>query len=414
MNYTLDWDRIKKEVDIEQYFLFKMGSLYSFDKYKKAYVFQNGDHHGDIIRFFRHEVSGIKMYYSIVNQDSGDIIQFIKKRILNNTSASPTEINKELRLFLGLGHENTIPAASEVYFASAIQDVEPSEYSIDGDIIPKIEWHLDYLENYRQFNKNTFISGVFQKTFFSFKKNNTVSLSYFVKDINLAVVGIHRVFTGNGDYFNKKWFDVNSKNSIGFTFSEKTAVTETLSVFESIFDALSYSELFQPTNTQFCSSNGELGFNKAKMIHEYFVAKAFQKLVLGNDNDAAGAYFNLNIVASFIEEVLNVKKTLQTIILDIVSVDDRNFNILKQFFKKTDIVSENFNDSKLEMTYYTETLSQNKTKFIFIIANTKDSIQFFVGLLLRIWKLDEFITVHLPVNKDFNEDLVQQKSLSHE
>jgi len=66
------------------------------------------------------------------------------------------------------------------------------------------------------------------------------------------------------------------------------------------------------------------------------------------------------------------------------------------------------------MTYFTETLSQNKTKFIFIIGNTKDSIQFFVGLLLKIWKLDEFITVHLPLNKDFNEDLIQKKHLSHE
>lgn len=414
MNYTLDWDRIKKEVDIEQYFLFKMGSLYSFNKYKKAYVLQNGEHRGDIIRFFIHESSGIKMYYSIMNQDSGDIIQFIKKRILNSTSASPIEINKELHLFLGVSHENDVPGASEVYFSSAIQDVDPSEYSIDGDIIPKIDWHLDYLESYRQLNKSTFLSGVFQETFFSFKKNNTLSLSYFVKDINQSVVGIHRVFTGKGEYFNKKWFDTNSRNAVGFTFSEKAVVTETLSVFESVFDALSYSELFQPVHTQFCSSNGELGFSKAKLINIYFVENAFQKLVLGNDNDVAGAYFNLNIVASFIKEVLNVRKTLKTIILDIVSVDDKNLNILKQFFKKTDNVSENFDDSKSEMTYYTETISQNKTKFIFIIANTKDSIQFFVGLLLRIWNLDEFITVHLPVNKDFNEDLIQQKSLSYE
>ena len=169
MNYTLDWDRIKREVDIEQYFLFKMGSLYSFDKYKKAYVLQNGDHHGDIIRFFRHETSGIKMYYSIMNQDSGDIIQFIKKRILNNTSALPIEINKELRLFLGLNEVNLTPAASEVYFAPIIEEITQTSYTADGDIIPKIDWHLDYLENYRQFNKSTFLSGVFQETFFSFK-----------------------------------------------------------------------------------------------------------------------------------------------------------------------------------------------------------------------------------------------------
>lgn len=414
MNYTLDWDRIKREVDIEQYFLFKMGSLYSFDKYKKAYVLQQNGNHGDIIRFFHHERSGVKMYYSIMNQDSGDIIQFIKKRILNNTSALPGEINHELRLFLGGSEVSKPQKPSEIYFSTTSEAIEPSDYEIHGDIIQKIDIHFDYLKEHRKFEENTFLSEIFKTTFFSYRKDNILSLSYFVNDIENAVVGIHRVFTGKGDYFNKKWFDANSKNSIGFTFSEKPEIKETLSVFESIFDAISYYELFQPKNTQCCSSNGELSFNKAKLIKKYFTANTFQKLVLGNDNDVSGAYFNLNIAASFIDEVEQIRKTTETIILDIVSVNSKNWNILKQFFKKLDNVSENLNNKEWEMTYFTETLSQNKTKFIFIIGNTKDSIQFFVGLLLKIWKLDEFITVHLPLNKDFNEDLIQKKHLSYE
>lgn len=414
MSYTLDWDRIKREVDIEQYFLFKMGSLYSFDKYKKAYVLRQEVNHGDIIRFFHHERSGVKMYYSIMNQDSGDIIQFIKKRILNNTSALPAEINHELQLFLGGNGYLKPQITSETYFAASSDAVEVSDYDIHGDIIPKIDFHFDYLKRHRKFDDKTFLSGIFKSILFSYKKDNLTSLSYFVKDIDNAVVGIHRVYTGKGDYYNKKWFDANSKNSKGFTFSEKPQVTETLSVFESIFDAMSYSELFQPENTQYCSSNGELSFKKAKLIKAYFSSTPFQKLTLGNDNDVSGAYFNLNIAASFIDEVEQIRKTTETIILDIVSEIPKNWNILKQFFKKLDNVSENLNNKDLEMTYFTETLSQNKTKFIFIIGNNKDSIQFFVGLLLKIWKLDEFITVHQPLNKDFNEDLIQQKRLSHE
>jgi len=410
MNYTLDWDRIKREVDIEQYFLFEMGSLYSFDKYKKAYVLQQNGNHGDIIRFFYHERSGVKMYYSIMNQDSGDIIQFIKKRILNNTSALPGEINHELRLFLGGSEELKPQKPSEIYFSTSSEVIEPSDYEINGDIIQKIEIHFDYLKEHRKLEEKTFLSEIFKTTFFSYRKDNLLSLSYFVKDIENAVVGIHRVFTGKGDYFNKKWFDANSKNSIGFTFSEKPEITETLSVFESIFDAVSYYELFQPKNTQYCSSNGELSFNKAKLIKKYFMANSFQKLVLGNDNDVSGAYFNLNIVASFIDEVEQIRKTKETIILDIVSERSKNWNILKQFFKKLDNVSENLNNKAWEMTYFTERLSHNKTKFIFVIGNTKDSIQFFVGLLLKIWKLDEFMSVHLPLNKDFNEDLIQKKT----
>lgn len=410
MSYTLDWDRIKREVDIEQYFLFKMGSLYSFDKYKKAYVLQQNGNHGDIIRFFHHERSGIKMYYSIMNQDSGDIIQFIKKRILNNTSALPEEINRELRLFLGGSEKSEPQKSSEIYFASSSEEFEPSDYEVNGDIIQNIDVHFDYLEERRKFEKSILLSGVFKTTFFSYKKDSLLSLSYYVKDVKNTVVGIHRVFTGKGNYYNKKWFDANSKNSKGFTFSEKPQVTETLSVFESIFDAVSYSELFQPKNTQYCSSNGELSFNKAKLIKSYFSSNGFQKLILGNDNDASGAYFNLNTVSSFIDDVEQIRKTRETIILDIVSVNPKNWNILKQFFRKLDNVSESLNNQDLEMTYFTETLSQTTTKFIFIIGNAKDSIQFFVGLLLKIWKLDEFVTVHQPLQKDFNEDLIHQKT----
>lgn len=414
MNYTLDWESIKREVDIEQYFLFKMGSLYSFDKYKKAYVLEQKGSHGDIIRFFHHERTGIKMYYSIMNQDSGDIIQFIKKRILNNTAALPTDINQELRSFLRLNEDYKPAIPSEIYFAHASEEPEQVNYEVHGDIIPKIDIHFDYLQEHRKLDKETFLSGIFAKTLFSYKKDNHLSLSYFVKDLNADIVGIHRVFTEKGNYYNKKWFDANTKNSIGFTFSQKSDITETLSVFESIFDAMSYSEIFKPKNTQYCSSNGELSFSKAKLINEYFDANSFQKLVLGNDNDVSGAYFNLNIISSFLKDIEQVRKTRETIILDIVSVESKNWKILKQFFKKLDNVSANFNNKDLEMTYFTETLSQNRTKFIFIIGNTKDSIQFFVGLLLKIWELDQFIIIHQPINKDFNEDLIQQKRQSHE
>ena len=39
----MNWDKIKTEIDIEQYFLFKMGASFSFDKYKQAYPFPSID-----------------------------------------------------------------------------------------------------------------------------------------------------------------------------------------------------------------------------------------------------------------------------------------------------------------------------------------------------------------------------------
>lgn len=414
MTYRLDWNKIKYEVDIEQYFLFKMGSLYYYDKYKQAYVLSDNNHSGDIIRFFRHKVTQVKMYYSIGNQDSGDIIQFIKKRVLNNISAQPEEINNELCLFFGLYNSNQVKRVSKIYHVSPFKENTENNYTINGDIIPEINRHMDYLEQYRKLNKTTYLSGIFASIFFTYKKNGIYSLSYFVTDINGIIVGIHRVSTEKGDYFNKKWFDNNTKNSVGFTFSQRPEITETLSVFESVFDAMSYAELFRHINMQYCSSNGELSFHKAKMIRQYFLNNNFRKLIVANDNDVSGTYFNLNIVVSFINEVQKVQKTTHVIIMDIVSVNHRNFNVLKQFFRKLNIAPKNFNDEKLAMTYFTETLSQNESKFIFIISNTIDSIKFFIDLISKIWELDKFIMIHNPIGKDFNDDLIQQKSCKHD
>lgn len=414
MKYRLDWNKIKYEVDIEQYFLFKMGSIYQYDKYKQAYILSDNNHSGDIIRFFRHKVTQVKMYYSIGNQDSGDIIQFIKKRVLNNTSAQPEEINNELRLFFGLYSSNHVERTSEIYYASSFKESAECNYKMNGDIIPEINMHMDYLEQYRKLSRSTYLSKIFESIFFTYKKNNIFSLSYLVKDINGVTVGIHRVFTKKGDYFNKKWFDNDTKNSIGFTFSQRPKITETLSVFESIFDAMSYAELFRHTNMQYCSSNGELSFHKAKMIRQYFLNNNFRKLIAANDNDISGIYFNLNIVASFISEVQKVQKTTHTVIMDIVSVNHRNFNVLKQFFRKLNMTPKNFNDRKLVMTYFTETLSQDESKFIFIISNTIDSVKFFTNLILKIWELDKFIVIHHPIGKDFNDDLIQQKTFKHD
>lgn len=57
-----------------------------------------------------------------------------------------------------------------------------------------------------------------------------------------------------------------------------------------------------------------------------------------------------------------------------------------------------------------ETLAENKQHYFFMISNTSDSIYFFTDLLIEIWELKEIITIHCPINKDFNEDLIQLKN----
>ena len=411
MIYSIDWERIKTEVDLEQYFLFKQGAIYQFDKYKKAYVQNSTSKDGDIIRFFKHERTGIKMYYSIVYNDSGDIIQFIKKRILKNFDASAEEINRELKDYLGI-------ATSEQVFKSINMQsnlhepfVETKKYLIYGNIIPKIEQHLPYLISFRKLSQKVLSSALFHTIFFTYKTSCTESLGFYIKDIAGNVVGINRVQTSDDKYFNKKWFDKDSKNGVGFTFSQFTEHTETLSIFESIFDAISFHEIYNEKSIQYVSTNGELGFRKAQLIKAYFEINQFKKVFLCNDNDSAGFYFNLCIITAFIPCINSIKKAKNNITIEISELyEDSPIKILKQFFQKTDQKHELKEDSELPQSYFTETLSPNSVTHYFMIGNSKESIKFFTDLLFRLWNLDSFITIKTSMNKDFNEDLITSKN----
>ncbi|RNA60505.1 hypothetical protein D1631_18630 [Chryseobacterium nematophagum] len=411
MYNIVNWDLIRSEVDIEEYFLFKMGSLYSFDKYKQAYVLYEGNN-GDIIRFFYHETSKIKMYYSIVYQDSGDIIQFIKKRVLQNINATGNEVNDELRAFLGLNKSNFVNKNKHSIISKKDFKTEHN-YEIHGDIIPKLDDHLKYLTKFRCFSGDVLLSNIFKSILFTYNTDSITTLALSITSIEGKLVGVNRIETKDNQYFNKKWFDKNSRNGIGFTFSNKFSGTETLSIFESFFDAIAYHELYNPNSIQYCSTNGELGFNKAKLITKYFQKNNFKRIILGNDNDSAGRYFNLNIVGCFINGIERIRKGKEIIWIEFNNnqCEENKLKLLTKFFRFSEEHSKGTQETTIPQIYFTETLSTNEKHHFFAISNTKDSIEFFVGLLLRIWELNELIIVHTPINKDFNEDLVKFKTI---
>ena len=414
MNYLVDWDRVRAEVDIEEYFLYKQGNLYQFDKYKKAYVQSDQKGHGDIIRFFKHENSGVKMYYSIVHNDSGDIIQFIKKRILKDFNASATEINQELSQFMGTAYKIDIAKNEKINFNIISTPEEAKNYTVNGDIIPNIEQHHPYLLSFRKLSSVILFSEAFKFVFFTYRTKIGESLAFYLKDIEGNIVGINRIQTKENEYFNKKWFDKNSKNNIGFTFSKKPPITETLSIFESIFDAISFQEIYPSATSQFIATNGELSFKKAHYVKKYYVSNSFKYLNLCNDNDLAGHYFNLCLLANFVKPVQTIKKSQKNITIEFLdSQTDSSIKILSHFFTQSAQKYELKDDSELPQSFFTETLSKNETLFYFMIGNSKESVQFFIGLLYRLWNL-KFISIKTPINKDFNEDIITSKTLSND
>lgn len=273
------------------------------------------------------------MYYSIVFQDSGDIIQFIRKRILQNTDASPAEINRELQNYLGLGDITYIPK-NEVAHFQLNKKIEEKEFKVYGNIIQKIDQHYKYLTGFRKLSQSALESDLFKNIFFTYQTYSNESLGFYLHDINGKIVGINRIQTEENEFFNKKWFEKDSQNRVGYTFSTKLPDTETLSIFESIFDAISFYELQKLESLQYCSTNGELSFRKAHFLKNYFIKNDFKKIVLGNDNDLAGNYFNLNIIGTFIEEINSIRKSENNICVEFQSnINNKKINILLQFSK---------------------------------------------------------------------------------
>ncbi|MDY3345662.1 toprim domain-containing protein [Riemerella anatipestifer] len=407
----LDWEQIKRDVDFEQYFLFKFGHIYHFDKYKKAYVYKNNDGtNGDIIRFFYHQSTGIKMYYSISHQDSGDIIQFIKNRVLKNKSATSSEINEELRNYIGSYSQFVFHQENKV--TSTKIQLSKSHFQHNGTITYNIEKYLPYLEKFRGFSEETIYSEPFKDVLFTYNSETLSTLSYFIKNISSEVGGIVRVQTHNGEYFNKKWFEKDSNNGKCFTFSNLPEITETLSIFESVFDAMAYYELYKPSNTLFVASNGELSFSKANELIKFYRKNGYKKLLLCNDDDLSGFYFNLNIIGNIIPNLKNISKSQSHIKMDVVSVDENDvkWKVLLQFFKKSEKTFNLDEEINLPQLYYQELNSGGILETSLVIANTKESIDFFISLLLQIWELNQFIEIKHSDNKDFNEDLKFKKT----
>lgn len=407
----LDWEKIKREVDFEQYFLSKFGEAYTFDKYKMAYVQRNSDgRNGDIIRFFAHRNTGVQMYYSLLHHDSGDIIQFIKKRVLNISGDNSKEVNEELENFLGSA------AAFQRKFSQGqthnLKSAAKPTFKFSGRVGEGIINYHNYFENYRKISRKTIDSECFIGVIISYETETLSTLGFLIKNIDGTVVGVNRIQTKEGEYFNKKWFESGTDNSLGFTFSNKPEKTETLSISESIFDAMAFYELYGGDNIQFIASNGELSFTKAALIVTYFRREKFSKLLLCCDNDASGRIFNLSVILNLLPNFKNVKRFGDYIKVDIVSEKewDIKFRIFIQFFKNIGKQELPQNPKDNALFIISDNVSDGSINLALIFPNTRQSVQFFVSLLHEVWNLEQTIEIKIPQNKDFNEDLINKKN----
>lgn len=159
----------------------------------------------------------------------------------------------------------------------------------------------DYLHNKRRISKTTINNLIKSDLIAEDKKNNCV---FKWKDRETGeVIGADRQGTiemYDGNYF--KQIVSGSKADGGFQFD--VGEPENLILFESPIDAISYYDLYKPSNTRFKSMSGLKDRSAATSVKElakeiHDNGRNFQKIIIAVDNDDAGHNFSNKWVNMF-------------------------------------------------------------------------------------------------------------------
>lgn len=218
---------------------------------------------------------------------------------------------------------------------------------------------------------------------------------------------------------------VNSNKKEGFWKSNVPANEEkpTAFILEAPIDAMSHYELKNKGNKEgliYYATNGEIGgdSDRIKILSEYFEKRdsKFAGFKLGNDNDAAGVRFNINLIGNINlkESDINVKISADadkhyariTVISD-------NPDKLKSFEKDANAIN-----NKLDLTtdfnmqyrnFNTVKTDDGKHKLTFLMNNRYSNLLPIEGLAIK--HRNSPFQIERAVEKDFSKDLEKMKGI---
>lgn len=443
----LDWNKAMNEIDFIEYFRYRMPHFY-FDTHRKAFVDNNDPSmRSDKFQFFTGK-DGRQNYISRKTGNAGNLIHFIKNHVVQGEPNPWKAVNKEL-----LDYQSNLPEIkNELNSRNYIQNITKEninqifnnevqdDFIFSGKFYPLHNEQRKYLNNFRKLSDETIDNPLFKDVFKSYKgaKDQYFTLGFEIKDIDSKLVGVQKINAAK-DYsnFNDKRFEQGTQNSIGFAFSNRISVDKihlqsnakqggrNLIVTESLIDAASHFEIYQPNNAEYLSTNGELSENKAYLLKQYFEKFAFEKMTLGTDNDLRGSFFDTIILsqmsgnikinykdkaffsASFLltESETKTLEKLSSLISKIKEIDIKTVDYLSQVLPK---------DQAKEIIEKEKAISflkrNGKNEFEFIIPMNKDYLQTFNKMTLDIFPiLKNRVSIQKSQTKDWNQDLKMQK-----
>lgn len=425
-----DWQKAKEEIDLMDYFYYRFPNFHRASNAGKSHIYV--DNGNKLLRSDKYEFikgkDGFTNYFSRHSSGAGNLIHFIKNEVAHNSDNWRNIVNEELGLFYPLLEEFKQRIEKEpIKYSKPTEEKQLVDFSAQGKLLPLNNNQLPYLTNFRQLSIDTINSPLFKNVICSYKDHlkNFYCIGIPVINEQEQTIGINRIFTyENSQYFNQKLFVAGSDNYNGFTKSNTFSDTNRFVICEGIFDAMAHFEIYRLQKTEYICSNGELGNNKLNNILRYIKTRNANEIILANDNDIRGNYFDLHIISHLIPSLkikaFNKKfvslsivegnsiyaKEVDTILNRLLLINDKVINEIKvssgdkTMLESSDLVifSKNSETNEIDITlpYQNEFLSLFN-KFVVEIFQSKD------------YK----ITIEKSDLKDFNADLIRFKSESN-
>lgn len=419
-----DWNKAIDEIDLIDYFKHKFPSFY-WDNSRKAFI-DNPDPslRSNKFVFFKGK-DGKQNYISRNTGNGGNLIHFIKNEIANRNTNWATTVNEELSNFYPLLAEIKKNITKNEYdIRQVFNNHISSEFQLTGKLLPLHEKQKDFITGHREISLTTINSPEFRNAVKTYQPFNQKYFCIGVPLVNIeeSIVGVNKIFTyEKSDFFNEKRFEPGSDNRNGFSKSNKLDSTDTFIISEGIWDGMAHFEIYKPKNSEYLFSNGELGINKANAMLKYIDKREVKNIVLANDNDMKGNYFNLLILSQIIPNLKLKGATDKMISLSIVEGDKVNISKVNEmcnhFLNKNNelvqAIAENKGGKNLlevsDLFIYSRKGATNEIEITLPLQ--KDFIEEFNNFLPEMFAEQEIkYKISKATTKDFNDDLKLIKS----
>ena len=409
----LDFKELKSKIKITEFAEYIGYKLRKDKTTHKHLIYEHSS--GEKICIYNNPDGKPQIYMTIggLNADKGDIISFVKNKIDNGiinkpiNGTSPFEkVNILLHEYLNMPFEDRkVYNSFDEYIQKSKQNLFISDYQpYTGNITIKA---VEYMST-RGLDSNDFLVYPFRGSVVGTNTakieadinkipNNQVAFPLY--DKNEKIVGVQLVSE------NYKSFLKGSRKSVGVWHSNIPESINNIVICEAPLDAISYHKLQGDSNTLYFATcgnvtDGQLDAIKSIIENNKKVLAANYTITLANDNDAAGAMFNLNYILSTLDEkgntnihFNNTKDGRCDLMISLSSADTNNLLKLYDNLPKEDINLEiKPKDGGVNILY---------SKDIKTISALND---------LLLTSKPQNIKIDVPITKDYNEDL---KTLQH-